>query len=280
MKLTRQEIARYGPRALLIALVGAAIVGFGFNYTRAWRASRRAIPSGPQRVLAGVWFQPLEGSRLLASHECTMNGRRTVFAQYRSRHPSRKVIEQFEQRFGGFAPEGDPTKGPMVRVVSRGYSAATAVDSDGRLVGIVAFDEPKAGGSTYFVGRSRGGARAWRAGDCPGEEVPGIPRPLRSRRVFCIDGIGGIPSRLLVYEGSGAISDTVDLFASEMPKAGWQRNTDVERVVQRHLGGRFLSFLKGTERAMIYIEREPATGKVRTAVAYSDKRWLPPGRGL
>jgi len=279
MKLTRQEIARYGPRALLIALVGAAIVGFGFNYTRAWRATGRTIPTRPERVLAGVWFEPLEGSRLLASHECTMNGHRTVFAQYRSRYPSRKVIEQFEQRFGGFAPKDDPTKGPMVRVVSRGYSTATAVDPEGLLVGIVAFDGPH-GGSTYFVGRSTAKARAWRAGDAPGEEVPGIPRPLRSRRVFCIDGIGGIPSRLLVYEGSGAISDTVDLFASEMPKAGWQRNTDVERVVQKHLDGRFLSFLKGTERTMVYIEREPATGKVRTAVAYSDKRWLPPGRGL
>jgi len=280
MKLNRQEIARYGPRALLIALVGAAIVGFGFNYTRAWRAPRRTIPTRPERVLAAVWFEPLEGSRLLASHECTMNGQRTVFAQYRSRHPSRQVVEQFEHTFGGFAQKGDPAKGPMVRVVSRGYSAATAVDSEGRVVGIVAFDDPKTGGSTYFVGRSEGKPKGWRAGDVPGKEVPGIPRPLRSRRVFCIDGIGGMPSRLLVYEGSGAISDTVDLFANEMPEAGWQRNADVERVVQKHLDGRFLSFLKGTERAMIYIEREPATGKVRTAVAYSDKRWLPPGRGL
>jgi len=280
MKFDRHDLARYVPRALLIALVGAAIIGFGLNHTRAWRSSRRLIPAGPERLLAGVWFEPLAGSKLLATNECTMNGQRAVFAQFRSRYPSRKVVEQFEARFGGFAAEDQPTRGPMVRVVARGYSTAAAVDSEGRVVGIVAFDDPKTGGSTYFVGRTEGKAKAWRAGDVPGREVPGIPRPLRSRRVFCIEGIGGIPSRLLVYEGSGPISDTADLFATEMPKSGWQRNTDVERVIQKHLEGKFLSFLRGTERAMIYIERETDTGKVRTAVAYSDKRWLPPGRGL
>jgi len=110
--------------------------------------------------------------------------------------------------------------------------------------------------------------------------VPGIPRPLRSRRILCVDGLGGIPSRLLVYEGWGAIGDTVELFASEMPKAGWTRNPDVESVIQKKLPGRFLSFLKGTKRAMIYIERDQGTNTVRTAVAYSIKSWLPPDRGL
>lgn len=280
MKLNRHDLVRYGPRAVLIALVGAVVVGFGFNYTGAWRAPRRPLPTGPERVTAGVWFAPLAGSRLLASHDCTMNGQRARFAQYRSRLPSRKVVEQFETRFGGPMADAPPTEGPMVRVASRGYSTAAAVDSEGRVVGVVAFDDPKSGGCTYFVGRSEGKRKAWRHGDVPGDEVPGIPRPLRSRRVFCIDGLGGIPSRLLVYEGSGGMSDTVEVFATEMPKAGWERNSDVERVVQKHLEGRFLSFLKGAERAMVYIEREAQTGKVRTAVAYSVKSWLPPGRGL
>jgi len=114
----------------------------------------------------------------------------------------------------------------------------------------------------------------------PGDEVPGIPRPPQARRVFCVDGLGGIPSRLLVYEGAGSLDEVATVFADDMPKAGWTRNRDAENVVQQYLDGKFLSFLQGTRRAMVYIERDQGTGKVRTAVAYTVKDWLPPDRGL
>jgi hypothetical protein len=168
----------------------------------------------------------------------------------------------------------------MVRIAAPAYAVAGARERDGSTVGIVAFEDPKTGGCTYFVGRGAAPSQGGPKGDVAGGEVPGIPRPLRSRRVLCVDGIGGIPSRFLAYEGWGEIADSVSLFATEMPKAGWTRNSDVESVIQKKLEGTFLSFLKGTHRAMIYIEREKDTSKVRTVVAYSVKGWLPPDRGL
>jgi hypothetical protein len=280
MTVDRPTLLRYGWRVLLIAVLGAGILIFGYRHGRAWRPSPTAPRAGPARVQAQLAFEPLAGSKLLGAYRCVFNGEEAEFARYRSAHPARKVVDQFEARYGRAAAQAKPAEGTMVRVAAGAYAAAGAIDPEGRTLGIVAFEEPKTGGSTYFVGRSRSPRAGWRHGDAPGEEVAGIPRPLRSRRIFCIDGLGGIPSRLLVYEGSGAISDTAALFATEMPKAGWERNRDVERAIQQRLEGRFLSFLNGTQRAMIYIERDPGTGTVRTAVAYSVKSWLPPDRGV
>ncbi len=269
-------------RAALIAAVGAGVLVLGLRHAPATRPRRALQPTwtGRSPVQADLGFAPLPGSKLLRSHDVVMNGERTQFAQYRSTRPALQVVAQFEERFGTVSASGEPTKGSMVRVAAGGYAMVGAVDEARRTLGLVAFDDPKTGGSFYFVGRAKPRAGGWRHGDVPGEEVPGIPRPLRSRRVLCIDGLGGITSRLLVYEGWGDVSDTVERFATQMPQAGWTRNADVERVIQKHLPGTFLSFLKGTRRAMVYIERERDTNKVRTAVAYTVKGWLPPDRGL
>jgi len=274
----RPTVATYAWRACLVALIAIAVLLVGLRHGRARQGTGRLAWSGPPRVQAALGFEPLPGSSLLRSHEVTYNGQRTPFAQFRSTHSAREVVEQFEARYA--RPGAKPTEGPMVRLCSRAYAVAGAVDREGGTVGIVAFEEPRAGGCTYFVGRGGIAAKGWRHGDVPGEELPGIPRPLRSRRVLSVDGLGGIPSRLLVYEGWGAIGDTVALFAAEMPKAGWTRNHAAEEIVQQRLRGRLLSFLKGTRRAMIYIERDEGTNKVRTAVAYTVKSWLPPDRGL
>jgi hypothetical protein len=269
-------------RAALIAAIAGGVLAFGVRY-----APARLRPGGPPtwagagRVQAEVALEPLPGSQLLRSHEVVLNGERTQFAQYRSGRPAREVIAQFEARYGSVSESDPAAQGSMVRVAAGGYAMVGAVDEGRRSLGLVAFDDPKAGGSFYFVGR--GDLRPSAAppeGDVPGHEVPGIPRPLRSRRVLCLDGLGGIPSRLLVYEGWGDIADTVQLFTTELPQAGWTRNADVERVIQQRLPGTFLSFLKGTHRAMVYIEREADTNKVRTAVTYAVKDWLPPDRGL
>ena len=280
MKLQKAALPRYAWRALLVALLAGGVLLFGSRYGQAWRRSRSLPPAGPPRVTTEVGFEALEGSSLLRAYDCVFNGEEAQFAQFRSTHPAREVIAQFEKRHGKAAASSSPTKGTMVRVAAPAYAAAGAVDDEGHTLGIVAFEEPKRGGSVYFIGRSRSRTRGWRHGDVAGDEVPGIPRPPSSRRVFCIDGLGGFTSRLLVYEGDGAMADAVDRFAAEMPKAGWRRNADVERIVQKRLEGQFLSFLNGTRRAMIYIERDAATNKLRTAVAYSVKGWLPPDRGL
>jgi len=281
MSLERSTILRYAWRASLIGLLAAGILAFGYSHGRAWLGTRAQLPSAPARVQAPEPFEPLAGSSLVGSYECVYNGEKATFAQYRSTHPARKVVDQFEERYGKPTAQATPNCGTMVHVATQRYAAAGAVDKDGCSLAIVAFEEPKTGGSVYFVGRSRPrDLSGWRHGDVPGEEVPGIPRPPRARRVFCVDGLGGIPSRLLVYEGWGALDDAVEVFAAEMPKAGWQRNSDAEKIIQKHLEGRFLTFVKGTRRAMIYVERDPGTNSVRTAVAYTVKDWLPPDRGL
>ena len=280
MKADTAKLLRYAWRGLLVAVLAAGILLLGYSYGRARLVGRQLPSTGPERVQA-VAFAPLDGSRLVRSYECLFNGEKTVFAQYTSPRPARDVIEQFEARYSVPPAKTPPTEGTTIRMAGPEYAAASAIDSEGCNLGIVAFEDPKTGGSSYFVGRSSAQPRkGWRDGDVAGDEIPGIPRPLRSKRVFCIDGLGGIPSRLLIYEGWGAIDDTVALFAAEMPKAGWTRNTDAENVIQKRLSGRFLSFLNGTKRAMIYIERDEGTNKTRTAVAYTVKSWLPPDRGL
>ena len=282
MKQAKPVLFTYVWRGFLILLLACGTLAFGVRYSRARYRSGTALPtwSGRPMVQGQLAFEPLEQSRLVRCYDSVLNGQKTQFGHFRSTLPARNVVDQFEARYGRMADRTEPTRGTMVRVVTRRYAMAGAIDSEGRHVGLVAFEDPKAGGSTYFVGRTAERPKGWRHGDVPGEEVPGIPRPLRSRRVLCIDGIGGIPSRLIVYEGWGDISDTITRFQTEMPKAGWKQNADVERIVQKQLPGVFLSFLKGTRRAMIYIERENDTNKVRTAVAYSVKDWLPPDRGL
>lgn len=282
MKPDRPTLIRYAWRGAIIAALAAAILAFGHRYGGAW-LSGRALPShGPARIQAPPPIEPLPNSALVKAHQCVFNGDRATFAQYRSSLEPEEVIARFEERFGALAAPASPTRGTMMRVAARAYAAAGAVDADGYTIGIVAYGDPKAGGSTYFVGRSKPGAAATsqQGGDVPGAEVPGIPRPPRARRVFCIDGLGGITSRLLVYEGWGSLEDASNVFATEMPKDGWTRNQDAENVVQKRLDGRFLSFIKGTRRTLVYIERDSVTNKVRTAVAYSVKDWLPPDRGL
>jgi hypothetical protein len=281
MSLDRDQVLKYAWRGALIAVMSAGILLLTHQYLTATHGNSRAALWGPDRLTAPPVIEPLDGSTLLGSHECVLNGEKVQFSQYRSVLPPPKVVEQFERQFGQPTEESPPNRGTMVRIVAYPYASAGAVDSEGRTIAIVAHQEPSRGGSTYVVCRNSGGMRKeWRQGDAPGEELPGIPRPLRSRRIFCIDGLGGIPSRLLVYEGWGAIDDTLELFATEMPKAGWQRKTEAESIIQKQLPGRFLSFLNGKKRAMIYVERDEGTNKVRTAVAYSVKAWLPPDRGI
>ena len=270
-------------RGFLIAAVGVGILAFGIRYAPAVYRTRTTQPgwSGGPRIQADVGFEPLPDSKLLRSYNVVFNGETTPFANYRSTRPARDVVVQFETRYGPVNSTAPAAKGSMVRVAAGAYSMVGAIDDAGRTLGLVAFDDPKTGGSYYFVGRSKARAKGWRHGDAPGEEVGGIPRPLRSRRVLCVDGLGGITSRLLVYEGFGDISDSLERFETEPPRSGWTRNRDVENVIQRHLPrGTFLSYLKGVKRVMIYIERDPESNKVRTAVAYSEKPWLPPDRGV
>jgi hypothetical protein len=289
MSANKPTLRTYAWRGSLIAFVAAAILAFGLTPGRAWLGSpRHALPAAPGRTVVAMSFDPFPGSSLLSSYEVVFNGAKARFGHYRSALPADQVAAQFEERYGSRAEAGQAddsgTRQPaaeatLVRVVAPSYSVAGARDADGSTLGVVVFSNPKTGGSTYFIGRSGPSAKGWREGDVPGEDVSGV-RPLRSRRVLCVDGLGGIPSRLLLYEGWGAISDTVEHFASEMPKAGWTRNADVESVIQKQLPGSFLSFLRGTRRTMVYIEREESSGKVRTAVVFSVKDWLPADRGL
>jgi len=269
-------------RAALIGLVAAGVLAFGAHYAPAFRSlgSNRPVWTGQPRIQVSLGFEPLPGSRLLRSHPVTRNGERTQFAQYHSVRSAREVCVQFEERYGTVGGRQPAGKGSMVCVAAGGYAMVGAVDEGRRTLGLVAFDDPKSGGSFYFVGAASPRAEARPEGDAPGQEVPGIPRPFRSRRTLCLDGLGGIESRLLVYEGWGDTADTVELFADQMPRSGWTRNADAERILQQHLPGTVLSFLKGTQRAMVYIERDTATSKVLTAVTYAVKGWLPPDRGL
>jgi len=280
MDAPRQNGLTYAWRGICIAGVVVGILVFGFRSGRAILDPSPSLPTVPELQRAEPVIQPLPGSKLSRSHNVVYNGRETLFAQYRSERTAVEVVAQFETIYGAPVADAKPTEGTMVRVVAPEYALAGGIDSDGERIGLMAFDDPKAGGCTYFVGKGGEPGEGWRHGDVPGNEVPGIPRPLRSRRVLCVDGLGGIPSRLLLYQGFGEIDDIVTAFVTEMPKANWKRNSYVEEIIQKRLPGRFLSFLKGTKRAMIYIERDSVTGKVRTAVVYSVKEWLPPDRGV
>jgi len=261
-------------RAGLVALMAAGIVLFAMYETGAISklpalgrlfAPRSAGPNVP--VLAG--------SKRLRAYRATFNGSDSQFAHYSSPLSPAQVAEEYKQLAGG----SGRTLLPGLQNAGPGHAMIGYIDRDGSTVGVVAFAN-RDGGSTYFAGRTQPVRQAPGGADVPGREPPGVPRPLRSNRVMCVENLAGLPSILSLYEGWGEIDDSVELIRAGMDRAGWQRNLLVEDAVNEKLPGRMLSYTRGVENCLIHIEREPATNHVATTMFYSQKPWLPEGRGF
>jgi hypothetical protein len=63
-------------------------------------------------------------------------------------------------------------------------------------------------------------------GDAPGHDLPGVPRPLASRRDFSAT-FEGEAYGVWIYEAPGAMTDVVARYDVQMAAAGWKRSASV-----------------------------------------------------
>jgi len=282
-KLTRGVLGR----ALLILAVSGAIIAVAVYQGRA--IVGRSYPA--YRVRSGpAVIEPADGSVFLRSYQVVFNGAKTQFAHYSSRRTAKEVVSDYKSRMQVDRGFGDSSRAatlpgrhaPMLASFGKGCSTLSYVTAEGTTVGIVAYDNPDSGGSEYFVG-AMPAETFHRApeGDHPGREPPGVPKPLRSVRVSCIENLGGVPSVLAFYEAWGPPSEIVEHFRREMADNRWKERADSSRTLTGNYDGiALLSFSRGHEQCIVGVDQAPRSGKIIISILWAERRWLPKGIAL
>jgi hypothetical protein len=112
------------------------------------------------------------------------------------------------------------------------------------------------------------------------EDVPDVPKPLRSELQLAVGDLGGVKAAFLVYESWGDFTSVVDFLREDFHKDGWRRNHRFEELASQELPGALLSYSRGHERCLMSVEPVRETGRIETLVLYIEKGWLPPDTGF
>jgi len=279
---------------LLILAASAVIVTFAVYQSKAlvWPShSAYHVPSGPAIV------EPVSGSAFIRSYPVVYNGVRTTFAHYTSRLTAEAVISEYRKEAhgsmgarangspGGNTEVGDNSSAPvlprahapMLSSTGSGCSALSYMTKSRTVVGVVAFDNPESGGSAYFVGSmpDRRGTGE------DGREPPGVPKPPRSTRTLCIEGLGGLASVLVFYEAWGRPSEIADDVRRGMAENNWTERAASSSILTRNYeGAALLSFSRGHEQCIVGVDQGPKTGKIIILTFWAERPWLPTGTAL
>jgi len=282
-KLTRSVLGR----VLLILAVSGAIITVAVYQGKA--IIGRSYPTYHVRSGPAV-IEPADGSVFLRSYPVIFNGTETQFAHYSSQRKAEEVIRDYKNRTqvdkgpreSSGAPMSPGRHAPMLASFGKGCSTLSYVTAEGTAVGIIAYDNPDSGGSEYFVGAMP--AKAFHQateGDRPGREPPGVPKPLRSTRISCIENLGGVASVLAFYEAWGPPSEMVEHFRREMADNRWKERADSSKVLTRNYDGiALLSFSRGHEQCIVGVDQAPVSGKIIVSILWAERRWLPKGIAL
>ena len=285
MKSGRPSVTR---RVAVILLAASVIVAFGVYQGR---ALIRGEGESFRIQVGSAILPPIAGAKFLRAYDVLFNGLRTRFGHYRSNLPAKDVVREYADllhratQSAGTAPEPEltPAAGtPALANLGEGRSALSYVTREGTTIGVVAFDNPDAGGSEYFVGSLAARATPRKPGeDCPGREPPGVPKPSRSTRTLCIENIGGAPSVLSFYAGWGSPSGMVDDLTRGMTANRWTARAESSRILTENYDGfALLSFVRGHEQCVIGVDQEPKTGRIIITLLWAERRWLPEGTAL
>ncbi len=279
-------------RVLLILAASSAILALAVYQGKA--IVGRSFPA--YQVASGpALIEPAAGSVFIRSYPVICNGVKTTFAHYTSRLKAEGVVKEYQAKAGGTADASADGRKEAAAAISSahllssrgaGCSAMSYMTNNGTVVGVVAFDNPKSGGSEYFVGAFETSdlGRAGRRMDSDperGREPPGVPKPPRSTRTFCIENLGGVASVLVFYEALGNPGEIVEDLRHNMAEADWAEHTASSGILTMNYEGRALiSFSRGHEQCIVGVDHEPKSGKIVVVVFWADRPWLPTGTAL
>jgi len=262
-------------KVILITLACSVLLAYGIWQGRLSAHSGGLRGTSFRPAIVDVGVEPPAGSRFVRSYESKINGSPARFAHYVSGLPPVRLVERFiEQhpnaRRGGLGPN----------MITGGGCITAGYDDGSHVVGVIAFESP--GGSNFFISRAPASAHARRApaGDVPGVDAPGVPRPLNSVRLLSVQDLGGVPSVLAFYEGWGSVADNIGHYRSEMSREGWKESRSMAERMNQELDGELVAYAKGVKHCIVYFEKDPRSGKLTTAVLYREKNWLPPNKAL
>ena len=266
-------------RLLLIAAVSTVIIAVAVVQGRAI-VSRGRAAYAPR---AGVpLLELLPDSTFVRSYPIVFNGAEAQFSQYRSPLPADEVVRRYRAEPADAGGPGERLATPMLSSAGSGCSVLSYGTREGRVVGIVAFDNVEFGGSDYFIGSMPLDADSpGPDGDCAGREPPGVPRPPRATRVLCIENLAGLDSVLAFYEAWGRPSGLVEDVRAEMGEHGWAERAESSATLTEHYAGHaLLSFSRGREQCLVAVDQAPKTGKIVVVVFWAERPWLPEGTAL
>ena len=264
-------------KIILITLACSLLIAYGVWQTRL-NAQGGYFGHNFRAQNVDVGVQVPSGCKFVRSYESRVNGAAAPFAHYISAMPAAPLVDRFlaqKEASDTATAAARKVPRPQPNIIRGSGCIATAWPEGSHVVSVIAFDSPR--GCNFFVSRSplSPAANLGRKGqDAPGVDAPGVPRPLNAARMMSAENIGGIPSVLAFYEGSGGVADNVDHFRAEMSRQGWKENALQRELMNMTLDGETLSFRSGIRFCLIHIEREPRSGKVTTAVLYREKEWL------
>ena len=143
-----------------------------------------------------------------------------------------------------------------------GRSYLSFRDDSGRYVSVIASAHPR-GGTRYMVARGESDARLGEPKqDASGQDVPDVPRPPDSRRVFCLENPAGSGRFMILYNGYNAAAATQRYYLRRMAELGWSHDGRLSAQLskansQLEIAATWLAFNKGRRRCIISMSDRP-----------------------
>jgi len=229
-------------------------------------------------------LEPLPASQLLRSYPMKINGEPSTFSHYLSPLPARQVVERFTEQAQKRERSKPGRNSPEpIRLHRKGYSMMSTLSASDGAAFVIAFDLPRDRGSMYMMTQPPDRPNRPASGpneDVPGRDVPGVPRPPFARRVLCLDGIGGVPSMIVFYEGGGNEAEIQKHYIQKMTASGWTFAEEVATLFSEQIQHQVLSFHRGQASCLILFEREAKSWRLDTSIFYIVRDWMPPAKGF
>lgn len=109
-------------------------------------------------------------------------------------------------------------------------------------------------------------------GDVPGSDIPGLPRPERSRRLLSFgQDMTGIDYRIASYEEPEGRSAAATSWSARLASAGWREDTLARRRSEGSGSGTALFFTRPGREAFVRIDEDPRSGQARSTVFVSGR---------
>ncbi len=108
--------------------------------------------------------------------------------------------------------------------------------------------------------------------EVPGDDLPDVPRPPGSVKVFDIAYGSKGEAMMKVYVSSGSVTSNMLYYRSNMRYYGWNTMDNIEEIMRSSYGeGKTLLYVKDQKVCIIGISKSKEDGRVYTNVFYQDR---------